>query len=194
LVVAHFGLVDFLSILQLDRTFAGGLLVTAAADYDAALEIALTHSDTVLVETFIPLGREVRCGIIVQADRLVCLPLEEYALDSHRRPIRSYADKLKVNAVGDLDFAAKDITKSWIVDPDDPITERVWAMARECHLALGCRHYSLFDFRIDPQGNPWFLEAGLYCSFAETSVLSAMTNAAGIPLDVFFQSMLHSYS
>lgn len=170
----------------------GVTLVKVAADYDAALAVALTHSDQVLVETFIPLGREVRCGIIVQAGKLVCLPLEEYALDAVTRPIRSYADKLKANDAGDLDFAAKDTAHSWIVNPSDPITARVWAMARKCHVALGCRHYSLFDFRIDPQGNPWFLEAGLYCSFAETSVLSAMTKETGISLDVFFGSMLES--
>lgn len=168
----------------------GVTLVKAAADYDAAFQIALTYSDEVLVETFIELGREVRCGVIVRAGELVCLPLEEYALDADTRPIRSYADKLKQNDDGDLDFAAKSATHSWIVDPSDPITERVWAMARKAHLALGCRHYSLFDFRIDPLENPYFLEAGLYCSFAESSVLSAMTKASGIALDQFFQSML----
>jgi D-alanine-D-alanine ligase len=168
----------------------GVTLVKAAADYDAALQTALTHSDEVLVETFIELGREVRCGIIVQAGKSVCLPLEEYALDPNTRPIRSYADKLKQNDDGDLDFAAKDSTKSWIVDVNDTITQSVWAMARKCHLALGCRHYSLFDFRIDPQGNPYFLEAGLYCSFAETSVLSAMAKESGISLETFFHRML----
>jgi D-alanine-D-alanine ligase len=170
----------------------GVALVKDAADYDAALQTALTHSHEVLVEQFIELGREVRCGVIVQAGQLVCLPLEEYALHPDTRPIRSYADKLKQNDDGNLDFAAKDSTKSWIVDPSDPITEDVWAMARKCHTALSCRHYSLFDFRIDPQGQPWFLEAGLYCSFAETSVLSAMAKASGIPLDSLFQSMLQS--
>jgi D-alanine-D-alanine ligase len=168
----------------------GVTLVRAAADYDAAFEMALTHSTEVLVETFIPLGREVRCGIIVRSGELVCLPLEEYALNPDHRPIRSYADKLKQNDDGDLDFAAKDPAHSWIVDPSDPITTNVWAMARKCHLALGCRHYSLFDFRIDPEGNPYFLEAGLYCSFAESSVLSAMTSAAGIELETFFELML----
>jgi D-alanine-D-alanine ligase len=168
----------------------GVALVKDATDWDTAVQTALTHGNRVLVEKFIELGREVRCGIIVRAGELVCLPLEEYALDAKTRPIRSYADKLKQNEDGDLDFAAKDSSKSWIVDPSDPITDRVWAMARKCHVALGCRHYSLFDFRIDPQGNPWFLEAGLYCSFAETSVLSAMAKASGISLDTFFQDML----
>ena len=168
----------------------GVTLVKDAAEYDAAFQTALSHGDEVLVETFIELGREVRCGTIVRAGELICLPLEEYALDPNTRPIRSYADKLKQNADGDLDFAAKEATHSWIVDPSDPITERVWAMARKAHLALGCRHYSLFDFRIDPHGNPYFLEAGLYCSFAESSVLSAMAKESGMPLADFFQNML----
>jgi D-alanine-D-alanine ligase len=57
---------------------------------------------------------------------------------------------------------------------------------------LGCRDYSLFDFRIDPDGQPWFLEAGLYCSFAQKSVLSTMAKASGISLDTFFESMLQN--
>ncbi|MCC3433449.1 MAG: D-alanine--D-alanine ligase, partial [Microcoleus sp. PH2017_04_SCI_O_A] len=100
--------------------------------------------------------------------------------------------KLKQNDDGSLGYAAKDSTKSWIVDISDSATERVWDMARKSHIALGCRHYSLFDFRIDPQGKPWFLEAGLYCSFAQKSVLSAMTKASGTSLDTFFESMLQN--
>jgi D-alanine-D-alanine ligase len=172
----------------------GVTLVKSMAEFDDALSIALSHDDCALVEQFIPLGREVRCGILVQDGELVCLPLEEYALNPDTRPIRGYVDKLKQNDRGELDFAAKESTHSWIVDPSDPITADVWAMAKKCHVALGCRHYSLFDFRIDPAGQPWFLEAGLYCSFAETSVLSAMVKAAGTELDDFFQSMLRSNS
>jgi D-alanine-D-alanine ligase len=41
---------------------------------------------------------------------------------------------------------------------------------RAAHQALGFRQYSLFDFRIDPDGRPWFLEA-VYCSFAPDSVI-----------------------
>ncbi len=170
----------------------GVTLVKEAKDYVEACQLAATDGDQILVERFIELGREVRCGVIVQDGQLLCLPLEEYALDPDIRPIRSYVDKLKQNDQDELDFAAKDITKSWIVDVSDPITEKVWVMAKKCHIALGCRHYSLFDFRIDPHGNPYFLEAGLYCSFAESSVLSAMTEASGIPLSTFFHSMLQS--
>lgn len=168
----------------------GVVLVRNRSDYNTALRSAFAHADEVLVETFIELGREVRCGIIVQDGQLVCLPLEEYSMDRDRRPIRTYDDKINQAQNGDLNLVAKDNTKAWIVDPADSITDRVWDAAKKCHVALGCRHYSLFDFRIDPSGQPWFLEAGLYCSFAQKSVIPTMAKAAGIPLEKLFQIAL----
>jgi D-alanine-D-alanine ligase len=170
----------------------GVALVRNRADYEAALETAFIYADEVLVETFIELGREVRCGILVRDGELVCLPLEEYRMDRDLQPIRRYEDKLGQNQNGDLHMVAKNNTKAWIVDPDDPITTRVWDAAKKCHIALGCRHYSLFDFRIDPSGQPWFLEAGLYCSFARTSVISMMAKAADLPLEKLFEIALNN--
>jgi D-alanine-D-alanine ligase len=160
----------------------GVTLVKDATEYETALKIAFEYAEEVIVEEYIELGREVRCGIIVKDGELVGLPLEEYLVNSHK-PIRNYADKLQQTDNGNLRFAAKDNIKSWIVNTHDPITQKVQEMAKKCHQALGCRHYSLFDFRIDPNGEPWFLEAGLYCSFAPKSVISSMAKAAGIPLN-----------
>ncbi len=159
----------------------GVSLVRDAAEYDAAVETAVAHSGAALVESFVELGREVRCGIVVRDGELICLPLEEYAVDPISRPIRLADDKLARNSDGDLYLVAKDASRAWIVD-DEALTEKVWEAARRCHVALGCRHYSLFDFRIDPGGKPWFLEAGLYCSYAPSSVIAVM--AAAIGLDV----------
>ncbi|BAY41347.1 D-alanine--D-alanine ligase domain-containing protein (plasmid) [Nostoc sp. NIES-2111] len=161
----------------------GVVLVKDVNEYDAALKKAFEYGSEVIVEEFIQLGREVRCGIIIKDGQLVGLPLEEYLVDPQEKPIRNYTDKLKQTDDGNLGFAAKDNIKSWIVDPNDPITQKVQQVAKKCHQALGCRHYSLFDFRIDPQGQPWFLEAGLYCSFAPKSVISTMAKAAGISLN-----------
>lgn len=166
----------------------GVSLVRDRAEFEAALAAAFAVSDQVLVESFVELGREVRCGIMVTGGELVCLPLEEYNVDRTSKPIRTHDDKISRSVDGDLHLVAKVSTKAWIVDTTDPVTEQVWAAARECHRALGCRHYSLFDFRIDPAGDPWFLEAGLYCSFAEQSVLTVMAKAAGTPLAEFFAS------
>ncbi|MBJ7295177.1 MAG: D-alanine--D-alanine ligase [Dolichospermum sp.] len=160
----------------------GVTLVKDASEYKAALKIAFEYAEEVIVEEYIELGREVRCGILVKDGELVGLPLEEYLVNSHK-PIRKYVDKLQQTDNGNLRFAAKDNIKSWIVNNQDPVTEKVQAVAKKCHQALGCRHYSLFDFRIDPNGEPWFLEAGLYCSFAPKSVISSMAKAAGISLN-----------
>lgn len=164
----------------------GVSLVRDRAGLETALCAAYAHSDDVLVETYIELGREVRCGIIVVDGELIALPLEEYNVDRATRPIRTYDDKIERNDDGELSLVAKVNTRAWMVHPEDPLTQRVWDIAKQCHRALGCRHYSLFDFRIDPAGQPWFLEAGLYCSFAEKSVISTMAKAAGIPVGELF--------
>jgi D-alanine-D-alanine ligase len=165
-------------------------LVRDAGEYDAAAAQVLACSSAVLVETYVELGREVRCGIIVRDGELVCLPLEEYAVDTHDKPIRTRQDKLARTEAGELHLVAKHAAKAWIVSDDDELTQRVWAEARRCHRALGCRHYSLFDFRIDPEGRPWFLEAGLYCSYAPGSVIAVMASALGIGLRELFESGL----
>jgi D-alanine-D-alanine ligase len=168
----------------------GVTLVRERAGYPAALQAAFAHADEALVETFIDLGREVRCGTLARDGRLVCLPLEEYAVDRAAKPVRDSADKLVRDEDGELRLVAKESTKAWILDPGDPVTQAVWEVAKRCHEALGCRDYSLFDFRIDPSGHPWFLEAGLYCSFAEKSVISVMARAAGTPTTELFQLAL----
>lgn len=168
----------------------GVTLVDCDDDYDAAVDEALAHDDAALIETFVPLGREVRCGILVRDGELIGLPLEEYAVDAVAKPIRTREDKLARDKDGELHLMAKSADRAWTVPTDDPVTQRVWAAARRCHRALGCRDYSLFDFRIDPSGEPWFLEAGLYCSFAPSSVVATMAAAAGVDLQTLFEESL----
>ncbi len=164
----------------------GVSLARSTQEAAGSLREAFSFSDRVLVEQYIELGREVRCGVVVEGGELQCLPLEEYFVDTEKRPIRTRANKLSRDADNGMTLAAKESTQSWIVATDDPIFPAVRDAALRCHDALGCRQYSLFDFRIDPEGKPWFLEAGLYCSFSPQSVLATMMSAAGTPLSLFF--------
>ena len=168
---------------------AGVTLVHSAADYPRALDAAFAHSAEVLVEEFVPLGREVRCGVLEQDGDLVVLPLEEYAVDPDHKPVRGAGDKLARDEDGRLRLVAKDAEHAWIVADGDPAGAAVAEAARACHRALRCRHYSLFDFRIDPAGVPWFLEASLYCSFAPSSVLVTMAAAGGTDAADLFARM-----
>jgi D-alanine-D-alanine ligase len=166
----------------------GVSLVRDHSEVPVALKTALAHGDSALVERYVELGREVRCGIVVRDGELVCLPVEEYAVDPATKPIRDERDKLSRTADGELYLVAKDRAHAWIVPDDDPVVARVAEAARRSHVALGCRHYSLFDFRIDPDGEPWFLEAGPYCSFSRGSVIAVMAAAAGIAVTDLFDS------
>lgn len=164
----------------------GVSLVTDQGELPAAIARAADHGPGVLVETFVPLGREVRCGVLDVDGELVCLPLEEYALAA---PIRLPADKLGRAGGGELRLTAGDGGRAWIVAPGDPIEAAVFDAARTCFTALGCRHYGLFDFRIDPVGQPWFLEAGPYCSFAPSSVIAKMAAAQGYSVLELFDTL-----
>lgn len=175
---------------------AGIGLVRLTSEWAPAVAAAREHSADVLVERYVELGREVRCGVVDLDGELVCLPLEEYAVDPVTRPVRSADDKL-ARVDGELTLVAKSSELAWIVDAADGsdagATEKVWAAARQCYRALGCRDYGLFDFRIDPAGRVWFLEAGPYCSYAEQSVIAVMAKAAGIPLpDLFAAGVEHA--
>ena len=162
-------------------------LVRTTADWEAALAVARGLGPDVLVERFVPLGREVRCAILDREGELVGLPLEEYAVDPRTAPIRTSADKLRRGTDDQLELVAKEKSRAWIVDLADEITGQVHDVARAAFRALGCRQYGLFDFRIDPDGRAWFLEAGLYCSFARQSVVVMMAEAAGIGLPDLFE-------
>ena len=168
----------------------GVSFVEHASDYREALQSAFEHDSSVIVEEYIPLGREVRCGIVESDDELVCLPLEEYIIDNLKNPIRTQADKLSRDKDDQLTLMAKSRDRAWILPTDDPIVKPTWEAAKQCHRALGCRHYSLFDFRIAPDGKPVFMEAGLYCSFSPKSVLVCMMAANGKSIADFFQQSL----
>ncbi|MCF6378186.1 ATP-grasp domain-containing protein [Nocardioides KLBMP 9356] len=174
----------------------GVRLVRAAAEWDDAVREAAQHATggRVLVESYVELGHEVRCGVVQHGDTLRCLPLEEYAVDAEHKPVRDHDDKLRRDDAGDLGLVAKDADHAWVLDPDDPATAGMTRAVQDAALlaydALGCRHHGLFDFRVDPGGTPYFLEASLYCSFAPSSVVVTMARAAGLALPDLLTSSL----
>ena len=160
-------------------------LVGEPAELRPAIARALSCGSAALVERFIPPGRELRGGVLEIGGELRLLRPEEYPVGGNR-PVRVAADKLARDGTGALRLAAKTSDGAWLVDPDDPVIPAIHAAVARAFRALGCRHYGLFDFRVDDEGAVWFLEAGLYCSFAESSVICAMAKAEGMsPADLF---------
>jgi len=153
----------------------GIALVQEESQIEKALETAFVFDDQLLCEQFIPLGRELRVGVVDgENGELEFLPITEYFLTNNKLPIRSSEDKISTDdKAKELTFAPVD--RKTPADIDDVLHKKLYDMANKSHEALGCRHYSLYDVRVDPDGNPFFIEASPYCSFSPRSALVGMS-------------------
>jgi D-alanine-D-alanine ligase len=158
----------------------GITLVKREEDAEKAIEYAFSFDERVVVDEYIA-GRELRVACIEEEDgSLTVLPKIEYFL----KDIRTAAHKLVTNSDGKLTAdaikqAKKDGDRKCPADLSPQLHERVDRIVREAHSALKCRHYSLFDMRIDADEQPYILEACLFCSFSPLSVIPAMAAHAG---------------
>lgn len=158
----------------------GITLVKKEEDFAAALEYAFSFDPRVVVDEYIA-GREVRAAAIEEEDgSLTVLPKVEYFLED----IRTSAHKLQTDKSGKLSSdaikaAKKEGDRQCPADLSPALHERIDAMVREGHRALSCRHYSLWDIRVDADEQPYILEAALFCSFSPLSVIPVMAQHAG---------------
>ena len=92
-----------------------------------------------MYETFIKPGRELRCSIIVKDGQLIDLPIEEFLINQNERPIRTYQDKFPTPDADGVfrDWTRRDDKTHWLVDINDPMTQKVQQVAKKCHIALG---------------------------------------------------------
>jgi len=146
-------------------------------DFDKALQYAFSFDDRVIVDEYIA-GRELRVACVEEEDgSLTVLPMLEYFLED----IRTSAHKLKTNDDGKLDknavvAAKKDGDRKCPADVSPTLEARLGEMVKKAHRALKCRHYSLFDVRVNKDEQPFFLEACLFCSFSPVSVIPSMSS------------------
>merc|ERR1719240_1710037 len=155
-----------------------------------ALKTAFSFDSEILCERYISLGREVRCAVLENDDgSLELLPCLEYFLDE-KSPIRLSKDKLVTNEKG-VPVTVTTGGRKCPADIDETLRGKLEHLATRSHRALGCRDYSLYDVRIDPQGKPYFLEACLYCSFAPKSVIVTMSAGKGTGQREVFETLVN---
>merc|ERR1719316_527979 len=158
-------------------------------DLDEALKTAFSYDSEILCERYIPLGREVRCAVLENDDgSLELLPCLEYFLDE-KSPIRLSKDKLVTNEKG-VPVTVTTGGRKCPADIDDTLRAKLEHLTTQSHRALGCRDYSLYDVRVDPKGEPYFLEACLYCSFAPRSVIVSLSEASGMKHPQVFEELV----
>jgi len=172
----------------------GITLVHKEEDLAAAIDYAFSFDPRVIVDEYIA-GREVRVACIEEADgSLTVLPKLEYFLVD----IRTSAHKLGTDASGKLSKTAladakQEGDRKCPADMSPELHARIDSMIIAAHKAMKCRHYSLFDLRIDVNEQPYILEACFFCSFSPFSVIPSMAQHAGredIRHPNFFHSLL----
>lgn len=143
----------------------GLTVVKQRSDYDAALELAARYDDEVMIEAFVP-GRELTVGILEGE----ALPVGEII---PRHEIFDYECKYTPGMSEEI-FPAS-------------LTPQV---AKECaRLAVVAHHclklggYSRVDFRLDPAGELYCLEANTLPGMTATSLLPQAARAAGISFE-----------
>lgn len=158
-------------------------LVTEQSDFEAAMQRAFDYSDNVLIEDYIP-GRELRGAVLEVEGTYQVLPFIEYGV-SEERPIRQREDKYKFDNKGSLLAQSDKI----LVPATCPATvsqatkEALSDAMISLHQGLGCRDFSMYDFRVHAEtGSIYLLEAGLFWSFSEASMISSMLRAEGSDL------------
>ncbi len=161
----------FLPMVVKPATGSGSLGIThveSFQDLQAALEKALAHSDTALVEEFIR-GREATAGVI-----------------ENFRGERSYTF-LPVEVAKTAD------NNPWHISPGNFSTyekEELQRLAKYVHEALGLRHYSHSDFIITPRRGIYLLEVNTHPSLAEKSMMHEALDAIGFTFADFIDHLI----
>ena len=138
-----------------------------------------------MVQEYIP-GREIRVGVSQRDGKIEVHALLEY-LFNEKTEIRDRNAKYCHDDEGmamHFNIPSKNDTALKIACPantSDALTKELAEMARESFIALNCKDYSVFDFRITPPDEngkevPYFLEICPYASFSPFSVIVTIAN------------------
>jgi D-alanine-D-alanine ligase len=140
----------------------GLTVVRCADDLEAAIQLARTFDDEVMIEKFIP-GREFTVGILDQQ----ALPVGEIIVPGE---IFDYQSKYQQGG-------ARELFPAQIPQAE---TTQLQDYALRAHRALKLGTYSRIDFRRDAAGHFWCLEANSLPGMTSTSLLPQAAAAAGI--------------
>ena len=137
-----------------------------AAELVAALDLALTYDDWLVVEETI-VGREIECGVLGNLEPRASLPGEI-------RPgaeFYDYDDKYRTGAA-ELTIPA---------DLPDDVTEQLRALAVDAYRALGCEGMARVDFFYEPDGRGLLVnEINTIPGFTPISMYPKMWEATGL--------------
>lgn len=137
-------------------------IVSEPGQLAGAISEAFRHDDEVMLEAFVP-GRELTVGVLAGA----VLPVGEII---PKHDIYDYECKYTAGMAEEL-FPAP---------IPEPVREEVQRLTLVAYGALKLRGCARIDFRLDPEGRLWCLEANTLPGMTGTSLVPQAAQAAGI--------------
>ncbi|MCM8823602.1 MAG: D-alanine--D-alanine ligase [Candidatus Omnitrophica bacterium] len=150
----------------------GVSIVKNYQDYRQAIIKAFTINDRVIVEDYI-YGKELTVGILDDK------PLSVVEII----PKQSYYDFDAKYTDGLSEFNAPAPLPSHIY-------KKIMEIGFSAHSALGCRHFSRVDIRLDPEGIPFVLEVNTIPGLTSHSLLPLCAKVCGIGFDELILKMV----
>jgi D-alanine-D-alanine ligase len=139
----------------------GLAIVREPAALAPAVQEAFRYDDQVMIERFVP-GRELTVGIL--GDQV--LPTIEI------EPVKELYDYECKYTPG--------MAREFVAELDSGIQATLADQARRAFSALTLSGYARIDFRLDPDGRPWCLEANTLPGMTPTSLIPQAAAAAGV--------------
>jgi D-alanine-D-alanine ligase len=136
-------------------------IVREPAELASAITEAFRFDDEVMVERFVP-GRELTVAIVGD----VALPTIEI------KPVKELYDYECKYTPGMAEEFVAELTPEAEAELVD--------QARRSFVALKLGGYARIDFRLDPEGRPWCLEANTLPGMTPTSLIPQAARAAGV--------------
>lgn len=136
-------------------------IVRAPDELAAAVAEAFRYDDEVMVEQFVP-GRELTVGILGEA----VLPTIEIV------PAKELYDYECKYTPG--------MAQEFVAELSGVLSQTLAEQARTAFAALKLSGYARIDFRLDPAGRPWCLEANTLPGMTPTSLIPQAAAAAGV--------------
>ena len=127
-----------------------------------AIDIAFRFSDTIIIEMYVP-GKEITVAVL--DDR--ALPLIEI------RPKQGYYDYKNKYTAG--------MTEYLVPAPiEEKMSSDIQDIALDAFNVIGCKGFGRIDFRVDPAGKAYCLEANTIPGLTNTSLVPKAARAVGI--------------
>jgi len=170
----------------------GITLVLNSKDLIKALDTAFSFSNQIIIDRFIR-GREIRCSVVEKrlengTKELVAFHPQEYKIAEDN--IRVFSDKLAVDKRGmPTGKAPSTITNFLCRKEEHELFDRIQRLALRVHTCLNFRDFSTIDVRVDESGQPYVLEANLFCSFGAKSLLNIHAKQSGWTDEQLFEVM-----